>query len=120
MKRTGPTNPILTELISELKRKSIEQNVMIWKRVAEDLEKPSRQRRAVNLSKINMNTKENEIIVVPGKVLGSGLLDHKVVISAFQFSGGAKEKIAKCGARIVSLRELSKENPKGKRIRIIG
>lgn len=120
MNRTGPTNPILKSLISELKKRSSEQNVNIWKRLAIDLEKPTRQRRVVNLSRINRYTKENEIIVVPGKVLGSGSLNHKLIISAFQFSEGAKEKINKAGAKIISLEELSNSDPKGKRIRVIG
>ena len=119
-KRTGPTNPILQNLISELKKKSKEQSINLWKRVANDLEKPTRQRRVVNLSSISRHTKENEIIVVPGKVLGAGNLEHKLTISAFQFSDGAKEKIEKVGAKIVTLLELSKENPSGKGIRIIG
>lgn len=119
-KRTGPTNPVLSKLIHELKKKSHEQSVNLWKRVAIDLEKPTRQRRVVNLSRINMYTKEDDIIVVPGKVLGAGNLEHKLTISAFQFSNGAKEKIEKIGAKIIPLQELSKENPRGKGIRIIG
>jgi len=120
VKRTGPTNPILLGLIAELKKRGNAQKVNIWKRVADDLEKPTRQRRVVNLSSISRYTKENEIVVVPGKVLGSGDLNHKITISAFQFSNGAKEKIEKVGAKIIPLTELSKDNPSGKGIRIIG
>jgi len=120
MKRTGPTNPQLHSLIQELKQRSKDQQVNIWKAIALDLEKPTRQRREVNLSRISRYTKENEIIIVPGKVLGSGSLDHKLTISAFKFSGSAIEKINQVGAKIVPLLELSKESPKGKRIRIIG
>ena len=120
MKRTGPSNPILLRLIVELKKRGNEQNAKIWGRVADDLERPTRQRRVVNLSSINRYTKENEIVVVPGKVLGSGDLQHKITISAFQISDGAKEKIEKAGAKIVPLLELSKENPSGKGIRIMG
>lgn len=119
-KRTGPTNPILQNLIQELKKRSREQSINLWKRIANDLEKPTRQRRVVNLSSISRFTKENEVIVVPGKVLGAGDLQHKLTISAFQFSNGAKEKIEKVGAKIIPLLELSKENPSGKGIRIIG
>lgn len=118
--RTGPTNPLLGELIRELKRRSNGQSVNLWRRIAIDLEKPTRQRRAVNLSKINRYTKDNEIVVIPGKVLGSGILEHKLTISAYQFSEQAKDKIQKAGAKIVSLLELSKEKPDGKGIRIIG
>ena len=120
MKRTGPTNPLLRDLIGELKKRSNEQEVNLWKRIALDLEKPTRQRRAVNLSRINRHTKENEVVVVPGKVLGSGDLNHKLTISAYQFSEQAKDKLEKSGAQIVSLLELSKEKPDGKNIRIIG
>jgi len=120
MKRTGPTNPLLQDLIGELKKRSIEQSVNLWKRVASDLERPTRNRRAVNLSRINRYTKENEIIVVPGKVLGSGMLNHKLTISAFQFSEQAKEKIEKANSKIIPLLELIKEKPNGKKIRVIG
>ena len=119
-KRTGPTNPLLQQLIHELKKRSSEQSVNLWKRVALDLEKPTRQRRAVNLSRINRFTKENETIIVPGKVLGTGMLNHKLTISAYQFSDQAKDKLEKTGVQIVPLLELSKEKPNGKKIRIIG
>ena len=120
MKRTGPTNPLLEKLIGELKKRSNEQSINLWKRVASDLEKPTRQRRVVNLSKINRYTKEDETIVVPGKVLGSGALNHKLTISAYQFSDQAKDKLEKAGAEIVSLLDISKEKPNGKKIKIIG
>jgi large subunit ribosomal protein L18e len=119
-KRTGSINPILLGLIAELKKRSNIQKVNIWKRVAADLEKPTRQRRVVNLSSINRYTKENEIIIIPGKVLGAGDLSHKLTISAFQFSDEAKEKIEKAGSKAVPLLELSKDSPQGKKIRIIG
>ena len=114
--RTGPTNPYLKTLIRELKQLSREQNVNIWKRVAEDLNKSTRQRRAVNLSKINTYTKANETVIVPGKVLASGELDHKVEIAAFQFSEAAKKKVK----TLMKIQELMKKNPKGKKVRIIG
>ena len=120
MKRTGPTNTILNGLITELKKRSTEQSVSLWKRIALDLEKPSRQRRVVNLSRINRYTDENDIIIVPGKVLGSGDLNHRLTISAYQFSEQAKDKLEKAGAKIMTLLDLSKEKPSGKKIRIIG
>lgn len=120
MKRTGPTNIYTLKLISELKKKAIEEDIALWKRIAEDLEKPTRKRRAVNLSRISRYTKENETIVVPGKVLGSGELTHKLTISALNFSSGAIEKIKQANAKVVTLNELMQDDPKGKKIRIIG
>lgn len=111
---------MLIRLVNDLKKASIDQQVNIWKKVAYNLEKPTRGRRIVNLSKINRFTKENDIIIVPGKVLGSGMLDHKLTISAYQFSTSALEKISKIGGKIVPLTDLLKESPKGKKIKIIG
>ena len=79
-------NPNIQELISELKKLSIEQKINFWKRVALDLEKPTRQRRIVNVWKIDKYAKDNETIIVPGKVLGTGELSKKVNVVAFNFS----------------------------------
>lgn len=118
--RTGPTNQNLRNLIKDLKRLSSEQNIKLWKRIVLDLEKPTRQRRVVNLSRISRYTKENDTIIVPGKVLGSGLLNHKLTIAAYSFSQGALQKINKANAKAISIKELMKENIKGKGVKIIG
>ncbi|MBW2967749.1 50S ribosomal protein L18e [Candidatus Woesearchaeota archaeon] len=120
MRRTGPTNPQLSTLIVELKKKAIEDNTALWKRIASDLERPARNRRAVNLSRINRFTKENEMVLVPGKVLGSGFISHKVTVAAFDFSAGAVEKLKKQNCAVLSIRELMAKNPKAADIRIIG
>lgn len=120
MKRTGPTNENLRNLIRDLNKLGSEKNIKIWKRIASDLEKPTRQRRVVNLSRINYHTKENDTIIVPGKVLGSGLLSHKLTIAAYSFSEGALEKIQKVNAKAITITDLMKENIKGKRVKIIG
>ncbi|MAG38615.1 50S ribosomal protein L18e [Candidatus Woesearchaeota archaeon] len=109
----------LTQLISELKKTSIEEKVRIWKRVASDLEKSTRRRRQVNIYRIEKNAKPNEIIVVPGKVLGSGELTKTVVVAAFNFSDSAYQKI-KIKGQALSITELLKKNPQGKKVRIIG
>ncbi len=120
VKRTGTTNPVLKDLISLLKKKSFENKVKIWKRIANDLEKPTRIRRKVNLTRIDKHTKDNETIVVPGKVLGMGSLNHKVSIAAFSFSEQALEKISKSGSSSMSIKELVEKNPKASKVRIIG
>ena len=71
----------LDSLIKDLKKKSIDEKVAIWKSVAKDLEKPSRNRRIVNLNKLNKYSKEGEIIVVPGKVLGDGTIQKNITPS---------------------------------------
>lgn len=120
MKHTGPTNQYLQELISELRKESSMQSADVWSRIAADLSKPTRQRRIVNLSRINRFTKPNETIIVPGKVLGSGALNHSLVVAAYSFSDSAKERIKEAKGKCITIKELVKQNPKGKDVRIIG
>lgn len=120
MRLTFSPNVHLQSLIAELQRVASKEKVSIWKRIASDLSKPSRQRRAVNLSRINMNTDDNDVVVVPGKVLSSGDIDHKVQVAAFSFSKNATEKISKAKGTAISIQELLKANPKGNKIKIIG
>lgn len=110
----------MRSLIGELRNLARKQNVKLWKRIALELERPSRQRRAVNISTINRNTKNDEIVVVPGKVLSVGELDHKVTVAAYAFSREAKEKISLNKSVVMSLDELMEKNPQGKGVRIIG
>lgn len=118
-KRTGPTNPVLLGLIAELRKKANEKGINLWRRIADDLERSTRQRRIVNLYKINKYAKDNETIIVPGKVLAVGDIERKLTVAAFAFSGAASEKINRKG-KAISINELLKEDPKGKRIRIMG
>ena len=117
--RTGPSNKYLRELIRNLKKSSIEEKVKIWKAVAVELEKPTRQRRIVNLERINRTCNDNETIIVPGKVLAHGDLDKKLNVAAHSFSAGALLKINKKG-KALFIQDLIKKNPKGTGVRIIG
>jgi large subunit ribosomal protein L18e len=114
------TDSNLTMLISELKKKSIQGKERLWKALALELERPTRQLRVVNLSRIDRFTEEGELVVVPGKVLSGGDLTHKVTIAAWKFSGSALEKIEGQKAKAISIGELMKSDIKGKKIRIIG
>lgn len=120
MKRTGPTNVQMIGLINLLRKSSIEQKSVIWQRIADDLEKPTRKRREVNLYKIDKYTKDNEAVIVPGKVLGTGMLSHKVVVAAWSFSEGAKQKIIGAKGSCMTIADMLQKNPKGKNLRIMG
>ena len=119
MRRTGPTNIVLRKTIRLLRKIAREHKSALWKDIAERLEKPRRQRVTVNISKINRYTKEGDVIVVPGKVLGMGILDHSVTVAAISFSASAIEKISKAGGKCLHIIELALNNPKGSNIKII-
>jgi len=112
-------NRILNELIEKLKKLSIDKDVKLWKRIASDLEKSTRNRRVVNLSKISRYSKEGIIVVVPGKVLAGGNLEHPVNVVAYNFSKKAFDEINKKGSAI-TLNSFIEKNPKAKNIKIIG
>ncbi|MFC1754008.1 50S ribosomal protein L18e [Thermoproteota archaeon] len=118
--RTGPSNVQLRGLIQLLKKQGSEQKVNIWKRIAKDLEKSARNKRIVNVYSLDKNTKENENIIVPGKVLGTGEINHKVNVAAFDFSDGAKKKISQAKGTCMHIADMLQKNPKGKDLRIIG
>jgi large subunit ribosomal protein L18e len=118
MKRTGPQTLELQNLIRDLKILASKEKVALWKRIAYELERPTRQRRKVNLYKINKYTKEDETAIVPGKVLSLGNLDKKITIAAYQFSQDALKKISKNG-KAISIQDLISKNKKGKKVRII-
>ncbi len=120
MKRTGPTNIVLRKTIRALRKAANQYNAPIWDAVADMLEKPRRRRIAVNVSRINRYTEDNDVVVVPGKVLGAGRLDHPVTIAAISFSLKALEKIKAVGGRAIHILDLITENPRGSKVKIIG
>ena len=109
------TNPIKYDLIIKL------QNTKrrIWKNIAEKLNKRRKNAIKVNLNKINKFSKENEVIIVPGKVLGEGSIDHKITLAAFSYSESAKIKLLDCKTTILSIDELLEKNPSGANVKII-
>ena len=119
-KKIEITNPDLLKMIRFLRKKSRENNASIWRRVAEMLSKSKRRRIVVNVSRISRYTRENDEIVVPGKVLGAGLIDHPVKVAAFAFSDSARSKIEKAKGKCLTIPELVGMNPKGSNVKIIG
>ncbi|HLE06340.1 MAG TPA: 50S ribosomal protein L18e [Candidatus Nanoarchaeia archaeon] len=113
VKRTGPTNEQLAVLIKTLRK----DESGLWQRVSSELARPTRSRRAVNLSTINRNTKSGETVIIPGKVLSAGELKHKLNVAAWQFSENSIKKIKEAGGDTMTINELFEKKGKG---RIIG
>jgi len=112
-------NNTITMLAKELKKLSIEKKAPFWKRIALELEKPSRNKRVVNLWKLQKVCKADETIIVPGKVLGDGLINKKLTVVALSFSKDAKQKLSAAGVNALSIQDLMKKNPEAKGVRII-
>ncbi|MGA3288833.1 MAG: 50S ribosomal protein L18e [Candidatus Bathyarchaeia archaeon] len=119
MRETKTTNPELIQLIRLLKKESREKQAGIWLDVADHLAKTRSQRISVNLSRINRNTKRSDVVVVPGKLLGSGSINHAVTVASFGVSKKAKAKLVAAKAKYLSIPELLEKNPKGANVKII-
>jgi large subunit ribosomal protein L18e len=119
MRETETTNPELIQLIRLLKKESREKEANIWHDVAEQLSQPRSQRAAVNLSSINRNTKRSDIVLVPGKILGTGTLNHAITVAAFSISDKAKAKLEAAKAKYLTIQELLEKNPKGSNVKIM-
>jgi large subunit ribosomal protein L18e len=120
LKRVKATNPELISLIRSLRKGSRENEVGIWRDVAEHLSSSRRRRITVNVSHLNRCTQTSETVVVPGKVLAAGKIGHPVNVAAFAFSEQARAKILKAKGKCLSISDLMKKNPKGANVKIIG
>jgi len=112
------TNPRLSSLIADLKSAARNSGGAVWGDVAERLQKPRRTHAEVNLGRIERYAQEEETVVVPGKVLGSGVLQKDVTVAAVDFSGTAETKIDQVG-EAVSLEQAIENNPEGSHVRVI-
>lgn len=114
------TDITLQKLIEDLQSKGHKDGVPLYVDLSKRLNKPTRSRHVVNLSRINQYTKKDEIVAVPGKVLSEGTLDHPVQIAALSFSEAAREKIKKSGGKTMDFYQLMKKFPKGSNVLVLG
>ena len=114
------TNQIVIQMVKELKQASTKNDAPIWLKLAKLALKTSSSKRVVNLTQINDVTKEGEVIVVPGKILGTGNVSHKITLISFSISNSAAKKIIESGGNIIKFKELIEKFPTGKGVRIIG
>jgi large subunit ribosomal protein L18e len=108
------------QLIVSLKTLAIEQDTALWKRVAKELESPSRRRREVNIYKLESYAKDGETIIVPGKILGNGVLSKKITVAALSISQAAQDKISSNNGEVLTIAQLMQANPKASKVRIMG
>jgi len=107
-------------MVKDLKQASKKNEAPIWSRLAKLAIKPSSAKRVVNLSRINKTTKDNDILFVPGKVLGTGNMSHKITLSSFSMSVTAAKKIIQTGGSIITYSDMIKKYPTGKGVIIFG
>jgi len=107
-------------MAKDLKKASTKNDAPIWAKLAEYALKPSIARRDLNLNRIGQLTKENDTVVFPGKVLGTGNVPHKITLFSFSISNSAASKIIEKGGKIISYSDLIEQNPTGKGVVLLG
>ena len=118
-KQTKTSNPEILSLLQFLRKASGKNDSSLWRDIAKYLSKSKRKRVAVNIGLINRSSQKNDDLVIPGKVLGSGSIDHPVQVAAYAFSDLARDKIHKAKGKCLSISELVESNPRGSNVKII-
>ena len=114
------TNQVVIRMAKDLKKASTKNDAPIWAKLAQYALKPSIARRDLNLNRINELTKEDDIVVFPGKVLGTGKISHKITLFSFSISNSAANKITENGGKLISYPDLIEQNPTGKGVVLLG
>tara|TARA_Y100000310_G_scaffold339058_1_gene430553 strand:- start:256 stop:597 length:342 start_codon:yes stop_codon:yes gene_type:complete len=100
-------------LIASLRRKS-----EFWKKVAEKLSIPARQRSVVNLGTLE-EYKDGDTVVIPGKLVAGGQLTKKLTISCWRFSEAVLSRLKQSGSSIIALDELASKDITGSKLHLV-
>jgi len=114
------TGQVILQMVKHLRGASKKNNAPIWLKLAELALKPSRSRRVINLGQLDKFVNDNDIVVVPGKVLGTGNISHKITLCSFSISATGAKKVTQSGGKLVDFTHLIKNHPTGKGVKIIG
>ena len=119
-KNNRKTNAALITLIGDLKDQSRSTGSALWRDVALRLETSRSNWAEPNLSRLSRYAANEDMVLVPGKLLVSGEVAGKPNVAAYSVSSGARSKIEDAGGRVITIRELMNENPEGAGVRILG
>ncbi|TLY04757.1 MAG: 50S ribosomal protein L18e [Thaumarchaeota archaeon] len=114
------TGQVILQMAKQLRGASKKNNAPIWLKLAELALKPSRSRRVINLGQLDKFVNDNDVVVVPGKVLGTGNISHKITLCSFSISTTGAKKVTQSGGKLVDFAYLIKNHPTGKGVKIIG
>ena len=113
------SNPILRRASVMLERAGKKQKAPIWTEASSLLSNPASTKVEVNLGRISRIAEDGEAVFVPGKVLGTGVMERKLTVGAFAFSDGARSKIEASGGSALTIGEFLEKYPKGSGVRLV-
>ena len=113
------SNPIHRQLTVMLERAGKKEKAPIWYDAAEMLARPGGTAIEVNLGRISRMAETGDAFFVPGKVLGGGVVNKKLVVGAFSFSASARSKLKAAGGSALSVEQFLGKYPKGSGVRLV-
>ncbi|MDQ3872505.1 MAG: 50S ribosomal protein L18e [Thermoproteota archaeon] len=113
-------NTLVNNTIWTLRNAFKKNKAPIWRAIEKELSSPRANRREINIRRLAEITKGDEVVVVPGKILGTGSLDHKLTVCALSISEAAAKKVMESGGKVITFDDLINKHPDGKSVRIIG
>ena len=114
------TNSGLVALIDDLKAHSRSSGTALWRDVAERLERSNRNWARPNISRLTRYAPTDSVVLVPGKLLGSGEVVGSPTVAAYSFSAQAREKIEQAGGKALTIPQLIETQPDGAGVFILG
>ncbi len=117
--KTKTTDETRQKLIIKLKQQSRKPGGRIWRTLYNDLQSARRTRVTVNVGYLQRHHIRGRVMVVPGKVLGDGVIEDKFDVAAVAFSTQARAKIESKGGQCLTIEEFMEKNPTGKNARLI-
>ncbi len=113
------SNKVLREQAVLLERKGRKGGLGIWRDAAKKLASPKSTETVVNISRLSRVGSDSIPMFVPGKVLGTGPLDKKLIVGAFSFSSSARSKIESAGGEALEIEEFVNRYPDGSGVMLV-
>ncbi|MGA2198446.1 MAG: 50S ribosomal protein L18e [Nitrososphaerales archaeon] len=113
------SNKILRSQAVMLERLGRKEKIGVWRDAAKYLGATTLNETFVNVTRLARADDGGSPLFVPGKVLGSGPLDKKLVVGAFSYSAAARKKIETAGGEALSIEEFVKRFPDGSGVRLV-
>jgi large subunit ribosomal protein L18e len=119
MVQASKGDPELRRLLGEVHRQGHGATTGLWEAAEAHLARSRHHRRPVNVGHLERIAKAQEVLLVPTKLLASGVLTKPLTVGALAFSPGAREKIQSAGGKALSLTELMAQHGDGKGVRLV-
>jgi|SRR3989338_945074 len=95
------------------------KNSKKWQKVAQIISGSRRKYSAVNIDRIEKESSNGDVLIVPGKVLGGGNLTKKLKVCALYFSVSAINKIKHNKGETIRIIDEIKKNPNAEGVKLL-